>query len=91
MKQLFIIIILIVVCAILAITNPGLDAHKKSVYTSVATDITKNKTLGKVAADLIGNRNVLPLTYNNYFLFSTTTLSDQRESFGILSKVWKTK
>lgn len=91
MKQIPIIIVLIVVCAVFAITNPGLDAHKTIVYTSVATDITKNETLGKVAADLIGNRNVLPLTYNNYFLFSTTTLNDQRKSFGIFSKVWKTK
>jgi hypothetical protein len=90
MKKLC-IIVLIVICAVLAITNPGLDSHKKVVYTSVATDFTENETLGKVAVDLLGNADFLPLTYNNYYLFSTTTLNDQTASIGICSKVWKMK
>jgi hypothetical protein len=85
------IVALIVICAVLAITNPSLDAHKKVVYTSVATDVTKSEALGKIAVDLLGDANVLPLTYNNYYLFSTTTLKDQTASIGTLSKVWKTK
>jgi hypothetical protein len=85
------IIVFIVIGAVLAITNPGLDAHKKVVYMSVATDVTNNEVLGKVAVDLLGNADVLPLTYNNYYLFSTTTLNDQTASIGILSKVKKMK
>jgi hypothetical protein len=87
----FCVVVLIVTCAVLAITNPGLDAHKKVVYTSVATDATGSEALGKIAVDFLGNENVLPLTYNNYYLFSTTTLKDHTASIGILSKVRKTK
>jgi hypothetical protein len=78
----------IILCAATAITNPGQDAHRKAVYTSVATEKTNSDVLGKIAVDLIGNREVLPLTYNNYFLFSTTTLNGKTTSVGLFSRVW---
>ena len=79
---------LFVLVLVLGITNPGQDAHRKVVYTSVATEKTKSDVLGKIAADLLGNREVVPLTYNNYFLFSTTTLNGKLTSVGLGSRVW---
>lgn len=68
--------------------NPGQDARQKAVYTSVATEKTKSDALGKIAVDLLGDREVLPLTYNNYFLFSTTTMNGKTASVGMFSRVW---
>jgi hypothetical protein len=50
--------------------------------------VTTGDVLGKIAVDLLGNREVLPLTYNNYFLFSTTTLNEKTASVGLFSRVW---
>ena len=82
------IVAIVILSAVLGITNPGQDAHRKSVYTSVATQKTRSEILGKIAVDLLGDREVLPLTYNNYYLFSTTTLNGKTSSVGLLSRVW---
>jgi hypothetical protein len=79
---------IVVLAAVLGITNPSQNAHRTAVYTSVATEKTKSDVLGKIAVDLLGNREVLPLTYNNYFLFSTTTLNGKTASVGLFSRVW---
>lgn len=78
----------IILCAVTAITNPGQDAHRKAVYTSVAIEKTNSDVLGKIAVDLLGDKEVLPLTYNNYFLFSTTTVNGKTSSVGLFSRVW---
>lgn len=44
--------------------------------------------LGEIAGDVLGNLDVLPLKYNNYFLFSTMTFRDDVVSVGLLTKVW---
>jgi hypothetical protein len=36
----------------------------------------------------LGDREVLPVTYNNYFVFSTTTLNGKTSSVGLFSRVW---
>jgi hypothetical protein len=82
---------LIVLLAVMAITNPGQEAHKKVVYESIAASKTDSEVLGKIAADLLGNADVLPMTYNNYYLLSTTTVQGQMASVGVFSRVWKTK
>ena len=58
-------------------TNPNQDAHKKVVYESVAASKTHSEALGKIAADMLGNADVLPMTYNNYYVMSTTTVPRQ--------------
>ncbi len=78
----------IVLATVLAITNPGQDAHRKAVYTSAATEKTKSDVLGKIAVDLLGNREIIPLSYNNYFFFSTTTVNGKTSSVGLFSRVW---
>lgn len=82
---------LIILLVVMAVTNPNQDAHKKIVYESIAASKTNSELLGKIAADVLGNADVLPMTYNNYYLFSSTTVQGQTASVGILSRVWKTK
>jgi uncharacterized protein YegL len=79
----------VVLIAALALTNPNLEAHKSVVYASVAQQAIKNKLLGKIAADVLDSVDAFPLKYNNYFLFSTTTLHNESASFGLFSHVWK--
>ena len=82
---------LIILLAVLAITNPGQDAHKKAVYESIAASKTQSGFLGKIAADILGASDVLPMTYNNYYVLSTTTVQGQTASIGMFSHVWKMK
>ncbi len=86
-----ILVALIVLCGALAVTNPGQDAHRKAFYTSVGTEAVKSEVLGKMAADVLGDANIVPLKYNNYFLFSTTTLNGKTETVGLFSRVWSSK
>jgi hypothetical protein len=79
---------IIVLCAVSALTNPAQDFHKKAVYTKVATEKAQSGLLGKIAVDLLGEHEILPLSYNNYILFSTTTLNGELSSVGIFSQVW---
>lgn len=80
---------LVILAAVLAVTNPNQDAHKKVVVESMAASKTNSEVLGKIAADFLGDSNLLPLTYNNYYVFSTTTLRGQTASIGLCSRVWK--
>jgi hypothetical protein len=80
---------LIVICGMLVLTNPSHQTHKDTVYESAASEATKSEMLGRIAADLLGGVDVIPLNYNNYFLFSTTTLNGETASVGVLSRVWK--
>jgi len=85
------VLALIVVGAVLFFTNPNHDAHRQVVYTTAATQATNSETLGKIAVDLLGKTDVLPMTYNNYFVCSTTTFNGEVKSIGAFSKVWKWK
>jgi hypothetical protein len=85
------LVVLIILCGVLAFTNPGQDAHRKTFYASVATEKAKSEVLGKIAADVLGDVDLVPLKYNNYFLFSTTTLNGEMVSVGVFSRVWSTK
>lgn len=80
---------LIVICGMLVVTNPSHETHRNLVYESAAAEATKSEKLGKIAANLLGGVDVIPLSYNNYFLFSTTTLNGETVSVGVLSRVWK--
>lgn len=80
---------LVVICGMLVLTNPSHETHKNVVYEVATSQATKSDMLGKIAADLLGGVDVIPLGYNNYFLFSTTTLNGETVSVGMLSRVWK--
>lgn len=83
------ILAVVVICAVLAVTNPNHQTHKDIVYASAAAKATQSELLIKIAADVLGAVDVIPLTYHNYFLFSTTTLNGERASIGLFSHVWK--
>lgn len=82
---------LVVLAVVLLVTNPSHETHKQTVYQSMATQATSSEMLGKIAVDMLGSVDVLPLQYNNYFVFSTTTLNGETKSIGVLARVWKWK
>ena len=84
-------LILIVACAVLFFTNPSHDAHKQMIYTTAATHAMQSEALGKIAVDLLGKTEVVPLTYNNYYVCSTTSINGEINSVGVFSHVWKWK
>jgi hypothetical protein len=86
----FINLLLIIACIVLAVTNPSQDLHRKAVYESVVAANTKHEVLGKIAAGVRGEKDSVLLQYNNYWIFSTTTLDGNTVSVGALSHVWKT-
>jgi hypothetical protein len=85
----FAFLLVIVACAVLFVTNPNQDSHRKAVYESIAASKTQSEFLGRIAADFLGDVDVLPLKYNNYYLFSTTTMNGDTVSVGGFSRVWK--
>jgi len=82
---------LIIACGVLVLTNPSQDAHRKVLYASAATEATHSDLLGKIAADVLEDVNLIPLGYNNYYVFSTTTVNGKTASIGVCSRVWKLK
>jgi hypothetical protein len=86
-----VLVVLVILCIVLAITNPGQDAHKKAFYASVGTEQAKSEVLGNIAAEVLGDVDLIPLKYNNYIVFSTTTLNGKMTSFGLFSHVWSNK
>ncbi len=85
----FTIFLLVVLAAVLILTNPNQETHQQNVYASMAANSVKGDLLGKITADVLGTVDPMPLTYHNYYLFSTTTFEDQTASVGIFSRVWK--
>jgi hypothetical protein len=83
------LLLVIVVAAVLLVTNPGQDAHKQVVYAALAGQATQSELLEKVAADVLEKVDVVPLTYHNYYVYSTTTLNGEVKSVGALRRVWK--
>ena len=73
----------------LALTNPGEAAHKKVAAGVLAERVGDNSLLQTVAANFLESHNVVPVTYNNYVLFSTTAIDGKTATIGLLTKVWK--
>jgi hypothetical protein len=81
--------LLLIVALVLVVSNPGEDLHRTAVCESVAAAQGNSRMWEKVTADLLGKGRVGPLSYNNYYLFSTTTREGTTVSVGALSHVWK--
>jgi len=81
------LLLVIITCIALAITNPGEETHKKVVYGKASNEAGMKGLLGEVAGDVLVNLDLVPLEYNNYFLFSTTTFRDETVSIGFLNNV----
>jgi len=71
----------------LAVTNPGVDAHKEAVYNRISNNAGLGGTLGEIAGGMLSNLDALPLEYHNYLLFSTTTYRDEPLSVGFFNHI----
>lgn len=81
-------ILLVVVCGVLAWTNPDEAAHRRALYTAAAAAAGSGETLSRIAGDAAENLKVIPYKYDNYYLGSTMTLDGKIKSVGLLTKVW---
>ena len=80
---------LIVIIALLALTNPNLEAHKNAIFESAAVEATDSPMLGRIAADVLEGLDVIPLTYHNFVVLSTTSCDGKTVSVGMVSRVWR--
>ena len=85
------LLLAIAACVTLAIMNPGAEAHKEAVYDRLAQQAGVKGLLREMAGDLLGNVDVVPLKYHNYFLYSTMTFRDETVSIGYLNNVRATE
>lgn len=87
MKKIFPILLVLVICMFL---NPSEDSHRNEIKNYVNSQATQSGLLGGVSSSL-GLTDIavdaLPLEYNNYYLFSTTTIDGERLSYGLLGFV----
>ena len=84
------LLLVIIACIALAITNPGEETHRKAVYNQVSSKAGMEGFAGKAAGALLSDLGVVPLKYNNYIMFSTMTFGEDTLSVGLLTKVWPT-
>ncbi len=103
---LWIVIVLVVVAGVLALTNPSEAAHKRAIISNISNGLGKaagtndgsllsqglgmiGQVFGQGLATMVLDQN---LQYNNYLLFSTTTLhvgpKEVRASVGFLGNVF---
>ena len=82
-------LLLIIVAGIAMVaTNPGADDHKSLVYAQMPREMGVDGLLGEVAGEMLDDLDVMPLEYNNYYVFSTMTFRDDIVSVGMVTKVW---
>lgn len=84
------LLLIVIACIALGVTNPGEEAHKKIVCDTLSSKAGMEGLLGEVTSDVLGHLDVVPLKYNNYLLFSTTTFRDDTMSVGLFTRVWAT-
>lgn len=96
--MIFLAILVVAAILLLITTNPSKEAHNNKIYTVLGQTVGQKLggELGRVLGGLLG-RGVGNLTnsidmsvfeYHDYLLFSTTTLSNQVVSLGILDNVF---
>ena len=84
------LLLIIVACIVMAVTNPGVEDHKKVVYGNLPNQAGAEGMVAEIAGRVLGNLHPLPITYHNYYLFSTTTFRNDTASVGLLTRVWPT-
>jgi len=82
------LLLILVACIALAVTNPGAEDHKQAIYQALSRRMGAEGFWGATAGSALGSLDVLPLTYHNYLLFSTVTYGQDTVSVGLLTKVW---
>lgn len=90
MKKALFLIFIIIILFVLIITNPTQEDHLSAI-----SDSLKNKTQIPYILDIFDNTfeagrfasDTLPINYNNYIIFSTMELNDEKISFGIFGYI----
>ncbi len=85
------LLLILVACIVLAVTNPGMDVHKQAVYRNLPSHAGAEGLFGEIAGTMLGTLDPLPIRYHNYYLFSTTTFRDDTLSVGLLTRAWATR
>lgn len=87
-----VIIILVLACVVLFITNPPMEDHKQALFDTLRTAASQggmvSGILGNLGVGIVEELNVLPFTYENYLLFSTLSLDGEMLSIGFLGNVF---
>ena len=96
-KKAFLYGSIIVLCLILAATNPSEHQHQRVLLHEVSIDVGSDIAgdvggfFGQIIGNFVGegleNLNVSLFHYNNFILFSTITIRGEIVSFGILGQV----
>jgi hypothetical protein len=60
------------------------------VYEKLGNSAGMGGMLGEVAGGMLGKIDALPLTYENYYLFSLTKFRGDTLSIGLGNQVWPT-
>ncbi|MBN2474902.1 MAG: hypothetical protein JXB62_09870 [Pirellulales bacterium] len=85
MRLKIIVLLLVAIGVALVILNPGETVHKKALYQHMAGEAGMDGVLGDVAGDVLKGLDIVPLKYNNYFVYSTMTLQGDTVSVGFLN------
>ncbi len=85
------LLLLLVLCVVLAVTNPGEKDHRDVVYRALSQELGGSGILGELAGTALDRLDLLPMEYHNYVLFSTVVYDGETASVGLLSNVWATK
>jgi hypothetical protein len=84
------LLLIVIACIVLAVTNPRQDTHKTLVYQRLSNQAGVTGLLGEVTGGVMENLDLVPLKYHNYVLFSTMTFREDTVSVGLLTKAWTT-
>jgi len=84
------LLLIIALGIVAAVTNPGIDDHKRIVYRSLPGQIGAQGLMAEISGEMLGSLDLIPLTYHNYVLFSTTSFRENTMSVGLLTRVWPT-
>ena len=85
------LLLIIVVCVVMGVTNPDEKDHKEAVYRALSQEVGGEGILGRLAGTALDSLDLLPLEYHNYVLLSTVTLEGDTVSVGLLTRVWAMK
>lgn len=87
----------VIVLGLLFFLNPGYHRHREAVKAKLMAAMAENRlatiadqlSLGIVSSSMEEQIDKVPLYYDNYYLFSTTSSEQGRKvSTGILGMVW---
>jgi hypothetical protein len=75
----------------MVVTNPDQELHRTAVNESAAATQAAGGVFARLTAGILGKADAAPLTYNNYYLFSTTTRNGTTRSVGAFCHVWNVR